>query len=282
MRDRLRPYRLPEALIVAGFTFIGSVMAATDLSALLDKDLIVGLAASYLVIVSIYAFNSWAGFAEDIANPRLAAGGLASGRAYATVTAVTLAAALMIFAFLRPAAIPYATGVFFLWSFYSFPRYGAKYVPLAGTIVHVAVGIVQFQQGWALLGEPGARSFLLSLYFALILAAGHVNHELIDHDPDRASGIASGAVRFGVRRWTTLHLAIAIAALAALGVPALTDALPLSRLAPFLAASIGHVLSAASLFAGTTEQSRFLRHRSVYRILYAVAGLATLPGLWHA
>lgn len=278
----LRPYRLPEALIITGFTLIGTIMALSSLSSFPDIELFLGFVASYLLIVSIYAFNSWAGLHDDAANPRLAADGLATARAYTTVTAATLAVALTIFIFLRPTAIPFALGVFFLWSLYSFPRYGAKYIPLAGTIVHVAVGIVQFQQGWALIGEPGERSLMLSFYFALILSAGHINHELIDHDADKVAGILSGAVRFGTRRWTVIHLTIVLAAFAILAVLTLAGPFSLARLTPFLVASTGHALSAAFLIAGRHDPDRFLRHRTRYRILYASAGVVFLVGLIHA
>lgn len=272
----LRPYRLSEALLITGFTLIGTIMAPSSLSSFPDIELFLGFVASYLLIISIYAFNSWAGLHDDAANPRLAADGLATARAYATVTAATLAVALTIFIFLRPAAIPYALGVFFLWSLYSFPRYGAKYIPLAGTVLHIAVGVVQFQQGWALIGEPGERSLFLSLYFALILAAGHINHELIDHDADKAAGIASGAVRFGTRCWTAIHLAIVLAAFAILAVLTLAGPFFLARLSPFLVASTGHALSAAFLITGRQDTGRFLRHRARYRLLYGLAGIACM------
>ncbi|HSA32880.1 MAG TPA: UbiA family prenyltransferase [bacterium] len=277
MKALLAPYRLPEALLITSFTIIGSVMAAPALPYLIEVGVIAGLVASYLLIVSIYAFNSWAGLRDDAANPRLAVDGFATARAYATVTALTLAAALSIFAFLRPVAIPYALGVFFLWGLYSFPRYGAKYVPLAGTILHVAVGITQFQQGWALIGEPDDRSLFLSLYFALLLAAGHVNHELIDHDADKRAGIVSGAVRFGTQRWVIIHLGATLAALVTLGMLAITGEDPL-RLTPFLVASAGHVLSASFLIAGRHDTDRFLRHRARYRLLFAGAGIVFLAG----
>ncbi|HNT28092.1 MAG TPA: UbiA family prenyltransferase, partial [bacterium] len=235
-----------------------------------------GLFASYLLIVSIYAFNSWAGLRDDAANPRLAAAGLTSGRDYAVVSALTLATALTIFAFLRPAAVPYALGIFFLWGIYSFPRYGAKYVPFAGTIVHVAVGMVQFQQGWALIGKPDDRSLFLSLYFALILAAGHVNHELIDHDADKTAGIASGAVRFGPRLWTALHLAITLGALCLLLLLSFFGLFSFVWAAPFVTASALQSLSAATLVPTPYASRRMIVHRTRYRLCFLGAGLAFL------
>lgn len=271
-----RRHRCAEALLVSGFTFVGALFAAPRPAALWSPRALLFFVASYLVIISIYAFNSWAGLREDRANPRLAAAGFGSEREYAAVSAGTLAGALAFFAFLRPAAIPYALGIFFLWGLYSFPRYGAKYVPVAGTIVHIAVGITQFQQGWALIGEPGMRSLFLSLYFALILSAGHVNHELIDHDADRAAGIVSGAVRFGIRRWILLHLGIAVSGASLLIALNGAEWWGFPQSLPFLVASLLHTASALTLLRGESRQHRFLRHRAFYRFLYGAACICAL------
>ncbi len=276
----LRPLRLPEALLVAGFTFVGTMFSASDGSSLLTVPAALFFLASYLVIVSIYAFNSWAGFAEDLANPRLALSPVVSRRLFAFVSGVTLAASCALFAVVAPRALWYALLVWLLWGIYSFPRRGTKYVPVAGTITHVFVGVVQFHQGWVWSGDPTGASFLLSFYFALLLAAGHLTHEAIDHEADRSAGLVSGAVRFGLKRWAWVHLAVALAALFVLFFAAFFRAVPFLRLVPFFAASLGHCVSAVKLVSSLDRDSfAFVRHRARYRLLFALAGVVSLAAL---
>jgi len=275
--------RIPEAFIVAGFTFIGAFLAVPSMGILLSVREMLFLTASYLVIVSIYAFNSWAGFAEDRANPRLALSVTLPRRFFACVSVLTGGVAVLLFIPTAPQALPYALLVWLLWSIYSFPRRGAKYLPVAGTVVHLFVGVVQFHQGWVWHAAPSSSSLLLSLSFALLLAAGHINHEMIDYEADRQAGIMSGAVRFGLRCWAWLHalvsggaffLFLALSTFCAAEMP--------SRLFPFLIASLGHCWSAVRLACeGSFSPLSFLRHRVRYRLLYGTAGLISLIMVWH-
>lgn len=271
-----RRYRYGEALLGCGFALVGAMFAAPDWTAFWSLRSMALFFASYLVVFSIFAFNSWAGLREDAANPRLAVDGLASGWGYAVVTAVSFVGALAVFLLLRPVAIPYALAVFALCGIYSFPRYGAKYMPVAGTLAHVAIGVTQFQQGWALLDDPGARSLLMSLYFGLILSAGHVNHELIDYEADRTAGIMSGAVRFGPRHWIWLHTTISFVALCLIVFLTFGGAFPLPWAFPFMTASLLQLLSAARLCMALPTQRRLLAHRALYRFCYLVAGIIFL------
>lgn len=277
----LRALRLPEAFLVAGFTFAGMALSAADGASLLTGRAALFLIASYLVIVSIYAFNSWAGFEEDLSNPRLALSPSISRRLFASVSLFTITAAGVLFAVIAPLAIPYALLVWFLWGGYSFPRRGAKYLPLAGTFMHLLVGMVQFHQGWMWNGAVSEASLLLSLYFALLLASGHLNHEAIDREADRAAGVTTGAVRFGLRRWAWVHLITVAASCAALIAASFVAAIPALRLVPFFAASAGHLFSAGRLVAGLDrDQLVFVRHRMRYRLLFGGAGIISLAALF--
>ncbi|HOW51142.1 MAG TPA: UbiA family prenyltransferase [bacterium] len=266
----LRPYRLPEALLVSGFIFIGSFFAVPDMAALIGVRPLLFLGAAYLVMIAIYAFNSWAGSREDRLNPRLT---VATGMRYPVIAAVTLFAAFLLFLSVEPRALPYALGVFLLSALYSYPRRGTKYVPVAGTVTHIFGGIAQFLLGWMIVSIPDMRSAAIALYFGIILSAGHVNHELIDRDADHANGIRSGAVVFGVHRWVIFHLALTLVALLLMLSLGYLRLLPAVQIAPFIAASIIQTVSAFILFFRPPTQRSFLRHRLIYRLCYALAGV---------
>ncbi|HNT27049.1 MAG TPA: UbiA family prenyltransferase [bacterium] len=269
-----RAYRFTEVFLVAGFIFVGSFFAASDARALFGARPALFFLASYLVTLAVYAFNSWAGSSDDAANPRLAV--VPDDRSPA-VAAASLIAALALFLIVERRAAPCAAALFVLSALYSYPRFGAKYLPRAGTALHILGGAVQFQIGWLMFGEIGVRSLALALYFGLILSAGHVNHELIDLDADRAAGIRSGAVRYGAPGSIRLHIVICAAALALLIVAALRGMATPVHLAPFAVASLLQMASAVALsLRAAPGQGDFLRHRRLYRILYALAGIVFL------
>ena len=270
----LRAYRFTEVFLVAGFIFVGSFFAASDARSFIGARPALFFLASYLVTLSVYAFNSWAGSSDDAANPRLA---IVPGDRSPVVAAAALIASLAIFLLVERRAAPCAAALFILSALYSYPRYGAKYLPRAGTALHVLGGAVQFQIGWLMFGEIEARSLMLALYFGLILSAGHVNHELIDRDADHAAGIRSGAVRYGVPGSIRLHIVICVAALTLLIVAALRGMAGPIHLAPFAVASLLQMVSAVALsLRAAPGQADFLRHRRLYRALYAAAGMVFL------
>lgn len=272
----LRSYRLAEALLVSGFIFIGSFFSAPDPAAFGALRPWLFFLAAYLTMLAVYAFNSWAGLREDIANPRLTVAAVAPERRYQLAAAAALAASFALFFAVEPRALPCAAAVFLLSALYSYPKRGTKYVPVAGTLTHIAGGTAQFLTGWTLFGTFGPAAAAFALYFGLILSAGHVNHELIDRDADREAGLVSGAVRFGVRPWIVFHLALTFAAFALLLAVSQRGHLPAAQAAPFLAASAVQSASAFLLFSGAPVQRRFLRHRALYRACYAAAGIAFL------
>jgi 4-hydroxybenzoate polyprenyltransferase len=263
---------------MTGFIVVGSLYALPAGAGLKGWNPAFFLLASYLVTVSIYAFNSWAGFSEDHANPRQRTSAGLSRARFAGIAAAAFFLSLAIFSRVRPGALPWVFAVFLFSTAYSFPNHGFKYIPVAGTAAHVAIAIAQFQLGWSLFKNVGAASLLLSAYFGVVFSAGHVNHELIDLDADRKAGIMSGAVRFGPQIWTRLHLVLAVFGLMVLGSLWLLDQpdFPRSLILPFLGASCAHSVAAGILQFGTHSQDVYLRHRTRYRLIYFSAGMAVV------
>jgi 4-hydroxybenzoate polyprenyltransferase len=100
--------------------------------------------------------------------------------------------------------LPYlAVASFLLWLIYSLPS-GAKSRPIWGTAIHFLSQIVQFHLGIIVFSQVTWSSFLVSIYFAIIFACGHLMHELKDFEADRAAGIRTNVVAYGQRTWSPM------------------------------------------------------------------------------
>lgn len=276
LRNITSKFRLTEAAIVSGFTFLGILISAPSARSLFELRTIAFIVASYLLIVSIYSFNSWGGIRDDVNNERLVKNGLATPAEYLMTTIYTIAAAIAVFIIVKPGAVIYATAVFILWGIYSFPKFGAKYVPVAGTLIHIVVGMTQFNLGWLLFHETSEKSLIVSIFFALILSGGHVNHELIDIDADRSAGISSGAAFFGKRNWTILQLLISVSAFIVSVLITFSVMKEVSGFIVFSISSLIHVGFNVKLMLTGGTQNDFLMNRTIYRTVFALAGIIHL------
>jgi 4-hydroxybenzoate polyprenyltransferase len=115
---------------------------------------------------------------------------------------------------------------------------------------------------------------LLSFYFGLVFAAGHLSQEVRDHDGDRRAGLETAAVRLGPRRAFVVSFAlftIAVGLIVGLG---------LGRMAPpLLAGAAAAVYPVQALFFARALRDGLTfaavdRYRARYRLLYALTGLA--------
>ena len=81
---------------------------------------------------------------------------------------------------------------------------------------------------------------------------------------------------FGAQTWMLFHLLLAVVTLGLFALLATTRSLPAAQAAPFAAAASAQALSASRRYARPPGQRDFLRHRLIYRVSYAAAGVAFL------
>ncbi|MCZ7585689.1 MAG: UbiA family prenyltransferase [Deltaproteobacteria bacterium] len=162
-----------------------------------------------------------------------------------------------------------------VWTLYSHPWVLAKGRPVFGNLVHLSGGVFQFLLGYVVLRPVDATGFFLALYFAGIFAAGHLNHEVMDHDADKLMGLRTNAVVFGPKKM--LYVAFAFFTLWAAYIAALTVSrvLPVVWTWPFLAIFPFHAIALAVFRPGPTETYR-MEYQKLYRALYLTAGLVVL------
>jgi 4-hydroxybenzoate polyprenyltransferase len=157
---------------------------------------------------------------------------------------------------------------------YSHPRLGGKGTAGASSLLHLAGGALHFLLGYGFARPIDSRGLLLSLYFGLVFAAGHLSQEVADHDADRRAGLGTAAARFGPRRAfvaSFVLFTISVGLVVGLGLGGMAP--------PLLARTAAAVYPLQAFFFGQALHDRLTfeavdRYRARYRLLYALIGLA--------
>lgn len=176
----------------------------------------------------VFVFNDWAGYDSDIhdpwrATPVSARQGI-SRREVAGVAIALLIVANVAFAAVGGLAILLGAAIAALSFLYSCSASFGKSTPIMGSINHLLGGALHFLLGYTLVHAPDANGLVMSLFFGLVFAGGHLNQEVRDYEGDLLNGIRTTAVVFGQQRTflaslCTFTAAYAIVAgLAALGI----------------------------------------------------------------
>jgi 4-hydroxybenzoate polyprenyltransferase len=274
LRHYFRWLRVIECLIMLGFPLAGAVFAAREISFSVVSRTLTFVAAILLHFLAVYSFNSYCGFADDINNKRLAYVRESPKAGFLVFTLLFLCLAFLLYSILNPWLMLMAAVSFVLWILYSMPRYGLKNFPVTGTLLHFVSQILHFQMGYLVLAPISTYSLVVSIYFALIFAGGHIHHELIDYEADKRAGIKTGAVFFGQKGYLVLYYIVFLSSgmywvsLYAFGLVETWE------LIPFLGAFL--LQSSAVLYfrlAHGKQFDFFLANRALHRIFYFLAGM---------
>ncbi len=237
------------------------------------------LLGSLALTSHIFVFNDWAGYNSDIHDPRRATLVSArqgiSRREVAGVAIALIIFANVAFAIVGGLAILLGATIATLSLLYSCSASFGKSTPIMGSINHLLGGALHFLLGYTLVRALDANGLMMSLFFGLVFAGGHLNQEVRDYEGDLLNGIRTTAVVFG-RQLTffaslcTFTAAYAIASsLAALGI--LPGLLLWSPIVWFL--HVAWSLRAVRRGLGF-ETAVWMQRR--YRFLFALIGLAML------
>ena len=271
--------RLDEVLVLQGAPLLGALLSIGTPRLGMLPALALFTLGSCCLVAHVFLLNDWAGQDGDRRDPNRAISVFAAeGVSRRTLRDLSLVSFLLTLLLLFPfgtRTLALALGIAGLSAIYSMHPYPAKGVPLLGSLLHLAGGILHFHLGYSLFGTFGGRSLALSTFFALTFTAGHLTQEVRDHDADLHNGIRTNAVAFGRTAAFVAGLVLfALADVLFVGM-AMRDLVPpaLVLAAPFFALHLGWSLQ--TLRAGLSFESiRRLRRR--YRQLYVVIGMLML------
>ena len=271
--------RAPEVLALQASPILGSLLGGLGLEQwdVIRQGLL--LIGSIALTAHIFVFNDWAGYNSDIRDPQrmtlvFARQGI-SRREVAGVAIALIIFANVAFAAVGGLSILFGAAIAALSLLYSCSARFGKSTPIVGSINHMLGGALHFLLGYTFVHALDANGLVMSLFFGLVFAGGHLNQEVRDYEGDLLNRIRTTAVVFGRQRTflaslCTFTTAYAIAAgLAALGV--LPKLLLWSPIVWLL--HVGWSLRALQRGLGF-ETAIWMQRR--YRLLFALIGLAML------
>lgn len=197
--------RLKEVILIGGVTFIGLVYS-TNQSFSLDILLkwVLAMLVAYSLLAHAFLANDWSGYQYDLNDPNKQNRPHLNGDISINeikFLSLFLVGLSLLFAFTLPyQSFLMTLGVIILNYLYSGRRVFLKSVPIASTFLHILGATFMFLIGYAYDGDFNWRGILVGLYFGLIYASGHLNHEITDVDSDKEAGINTSANTFGKKK----------------------------------------------------------------------------------
>jgi len=271
--------RAPEVLALQASPILGAFLGGFSL----ERSGVIRLGSlllgSLALTAHVFVFNDWAGHSSDLRDPRRATVVFArrgiSRRQVACVATALLILANVAFAAVGHRAILIGAAITVLSLLYSLSPSFGKSTPIMASINHLLGGSLHFLLGYTLFRPLDASGLVISLFFGLVFAAGHLNQEVRDYEGDLLNGIRTSAVVFGCRRTFLASLFIFTAAYALLAGLAVLGILPKLLLWTAILWPLHVALSLRALQRGLGFDTAVLMQRR-YRLLFAVIGLAML------
>jgi len=271
--------RALEVLALQASPILGSFLGGFSLERCGVIRLGLLILGSLALTAHIFVFNDWAGHRSDMRDPRRATlvyvrRGI-SRRQVARVAIALLIFANVAFAVVGSPAILFGAAITALSLLYSCSTSFGKMTPVVASINHLLGGVLHFLLGYTLCRAPDARGLVISLFFGLVFAGGHLNQEVRDYEGDLLNGIRTSAVVFGCRRTFLASLCTFTAAYAMLAVLAALGLMPRLLLWSTLVWPLHIAWSLRALQRGLGFETALWMQRR-YRLLFACIGLAML------
>ncbi len=275
--------RAPEVLVLQASPILGCWLAGAQLNRSTILPLGLLLLGSFALTAHIFLFNDLVESENDARDarraemvfPRQGIGRVEVIRILITLFVIAFAA----FTALGSLTLLFGSAIALLGLLYSSSSTFGKRAPVMGSVNHFLGGALHFLLGYTAFHAMDKNGLLISLFFGLVFAGGHLNQEVRDFHTDRLNGIRTNAVVFG-RRETfyasifTFSAAYLIASgLAAYGV------LPKLLLGSLALWAVHIIWSLQALRRGFgLETTLWIQRR--YRFLFAIIGVMILIARW--
>ncbi len=241
--------------------------------------------ASFMMVAHVFCFNDWSDLKDDSkaaskADLVFTAHQVKPGQMLAFSILLGLGGVvIMTLISLQMGAL--ALGMIATSLVYSHPKIRGKGIPIVSSILHFVGQVMQFLLGYTMFAGMESTGLMISIYFAMIFVAGHLNQETRDFDDDLKSGIQTNAVFFGQRVMFYFSFALFSLSFFYLGWLAYNGG---------IYSEIGYLVAFYPLYAffffktllnGLSFKS-IKRLEFAYRIVFAVIGLCIISiGLYH-
>jgi len=237
------------------------------------------LLGSLALTAHVFVFNDWAGHSGDLRDPRRAKHvyvrqGISRGQVARFAIALLIISNLA-FAMVGTPAILLGAAIAVLSLLYSCSRGFGKSTPVAASLNHLIGGALHFLLGYTVFHSLDGGGLVISLFFGLVFAGGHLNQEVRDYEGDQLNGIRTCAVVFGCRRSFLASLCLFTTAYALIIGLAVYGILPRLVLWTTIVWFLQVAWSLRALRHGLGFETALWMQRR-YRLLFALTGFAML------
>lgn len=218
-REQITHARLPVVLGAALLMAVAVLYADIPFFSLLS---IACISLGSLLIHSIYTFNSWTDFNEDLVNsPEFASAGTRARRKVLALSLASGTASIMIsvfFGFLSFATVSFMLVMGLMYSYpvlgrWDVPRF--KEIPVFKNVVAALMWSVMLTLPFSASGIlPGMLVILLILFVFLQILIESISRDLPDMRGDRGAGFSTIPSAMGLRKTLLLLLAVNTASVA--------------------------------------------------------------------
>jgi 4-hydroxybenzoate polyprenyltransferase len=271
--------RSVEVLALQSSPILGSIRGGFSFERSSIIRLGILLIGSLALTAHVFVFNDWAGHTGDIRAPQRATVVFArrgiSRRHVARLATGLLIVANVAFAEIGGRATLIGAGIAGLSLLYSYSPSFGKSTPIMASMNHLLGGALHFLLGYTLFHPLDVSGVLISLFFGLVFAGGHLNQEVRDYEGDRLNEIRSSAVVFGCRQTFLASLLTFTAAYVVLAILAGVGILPRLLLLSGTLWLLHVAWSLRALQRGLGFETALWMQRR-YRLLFAFIGLAML------
>lgn len=195
--------RLKEIILIGGVTLIGLISNTHFLDLNIFILWITAMLCSYSLLGYAFLSNDWSGFEYDKSDPNKKNRPLIKGEISLSevkfLCIALLTASLIFAAYLSFLTLIIAASIAMLNYLYSGNKVLLKSVPVASSLTHGLGATLGFLIGYTFQGNINLEGIMIGVYFGIIYAAGHLNHEISDLESDENSSITTNANKYGKR-----------------------------------------------------------------------------------
>ena len=274
--------RFDEVAVLQGAPLLGALLASQGFTLAGLLTLAVMILGNTCLVAHVFVLNDLAGGEGDLKDrrraPRIYLAKGVSRTAMGWLSFGLLVLALLLFSAVNTAAVAFGLLIAALSALYSAPGIHLKGKPLFGTALHLVGGAGHFLLGYMAFAPFSWLGIAVACYFGLVFAAGHLAHEVRDHETDLLNGIRTNAVAFGQKQGFAASVALFTLAYVVLTGLSLVGGVPKLMMGAALFLPL-HLFVAWRAFQADLSASSLRRMQRCYREIHAVIGLAMVAAV---
>jgi len=269
--------RVKEIILIGGITFIGLVFNTNLFIPKIFLKWILIMLSSYSLLSHAFLSNDWSGYYYDKYDVNKKNRPLIKGEMSLTEVRI-LSLILLVISLILAATVSYISliivaAIVILNYLYSGRKVFLKSVSVISTIIHGLGASLGFLLGYTYNGTLDLRGIYFAFYFGIVYSAGHLNHEILDFDSDKKSGISTNANVVGKRKTFISSFILFSLSFLYIILLALNNILPLTLILGFIITYPIYTYFFLKTFRSSLDYKAMIWFRQKYRIIFLLWGI---------